>query len=73
MLPRPPRRCTHNILDGLIVGCDGTEGWCNDGLVERNEEDAHAQGQDDEDELESRRILDSGIIVVRAAGVSILV
>ena len=48
---------THDILDTLVLGGDGTQCRRNDGLVESDEEDRHKQGEDDENELETRGIV----------------
>lgn len=57
-LPGPEE--THNVLDALVLGSDGAEGGGNDGLVEGDEENGHAERADDDGEFEARGI-DGGV------------
>ena len=63
---RRPAVIPYNVLCAVELAGDGTERWCDDGLVEGDEENGNAQRKECEGELERARILRLGVLVVGA-------
>lgn len=66
---RCPVVLPYNVLCAVELAGDGTERWCDDGLVEGDEEDGYTQRKKCEGELERAWILRYGVLL---AGVVLL-